>query len=149
MAAIDQNTFLVTGMQYTFSVRQTGLSNDSMTDVSVAMQKIPVISQVTIKNVGGIWGWFANQFDITFYYVGDGSDQVQTIRSYMIGVLDGFITIYDFVGARTGRTGVDTTPDPVIPLPSTTTIVALVIGLTLIVFLASGGPRLVKGMVPA
>jgi len=118
--------------------------------VTSELQFIPTITNIQIKLVGGVFGFFADQFDVTFTYTGDGSDTAANIIQPMLDALNGVLASFDFVGITSGDTGVPTEGTDAgggahIPEISTTTIALVVVGIALVVFLVSGGPSLVRG----
>jgi hypothetical protein len=151
--SLDISAFLQRGAVYTVSFKSTGLYRPSLDTVVAALQYLPNASNVSVKLVGGVFGFFADQFDMTFNYTGDGSDTVAGIIQPSLDALNnlGIGVGFDFVGASGGSVGVPVEGSTqgggagsTLPTIDTTTIVLVVIGLGLIIFLASGGPSLIR-----
>jgi hypothetical protein len=108
MAAVEISTFLNRGQQYTFSFAQGGLNpiRKGAADVTEALQYLSGVSQLSVALVGGVMGLFANQYDVTFTYVGDGSDTVANLVQNMLDALDSTFYTFDFLGANSGGGGV-------------------------------------------
>lgn len=150
MAAIDLSTFLLRGQSYTvrFSIKSlTVTSSDVLTDI----QAIPYASQVGIP----YFSIFAERMDAAFIYAGDGSDVLANFVQNVIDLVSGnhFLTSVDFINAESsyeqasggifapGSTGQQLATSLT---PTTSTLVLIVIGLGLVVFLASGGASIVR-----
>lgn len=140
--SLDLSTFLVRGERYTITVVEPIL--EAGRDVTYVLSKvntISIISQVSVSKVG--WNW-----DIKFTYVGDGADVVANVSGAILEQLATWYASWEFAGAYTGDKGAAQTQQDTtkvdIPLPTTSTLVLLVIGLGLIVFLASGGATIAR-----
>jgi hypothetical protein len=153
MAAIDVSTFLVNGHQYTLSFSQSGWNpiRAGVADVTSALQYLPTTKNLTVALKGGVLGLFANQYDVTFVYTGDGSDVLANLVEPMTQALDQLETLatFDFLGAAEGGAGVapNTTPsDSPKPswVPSTSTLWAIAIIAILVVFVMSGGASVLR-----
>jgi hypothetical protein len=154
MPAIDVSTFLANGQQYTVSFAQSGWNpiRAGVADVTSALQFIPNVKNLTVALKGGVFGLFANQYDVTFVYTGDGSDVLANLVEPMTQALDQLETLasFDFLGASTGAAGVapNTTPgdSPGLPglIPSSSSLWAIVIVAVLIVFVMSGGASVLR-----
>lgn len=158
---LDISTFIVPGHVYTFSIKSSGLYRPLLNTVQSELDYIATISGVSVKLVGGVLGFFADQFDVTFTYVGDGSDVVANIVQQILDATSVDLASFDFIGAVdntfTGQTGGIPTEGttagggagatlPSLPTTSnvTTWLVLGVIGIGLIVFLTSGGPSVTR-----
>lgn len=158
MSTVDLSQFLVRGHQYTVSLKSTGWYRPLLDTVSSELQFLPNSSGITVNLVGGVFGLFADQFDVSFWYIGDGADVLAGPVGAMLEATSTGGAELDFVGAvdntasgTSGGIAVEgTSGNSGAPsLPSTTNIttwlVLGVIGLGLVVFLTSGGPGLIKG----
>jgi hypothetical protein len=123
--------------------------------VNAAVQSLNIpVSGISVKLSGGTFGLFANQFDFTFTYIGDGSDVVANIVGPINDALNAIQigTTFDYVGATSSSSGISTEGQAgnagVVDLASVgisnTTLILVVIGLALTVFLVSGGAGVVR-----
>ena len=153
MAAIDVSTFLENGRQYTISFAQSGWNpiRAGAADVTSALQYIPNVSGLSVKLVGGVFGLFANQYDVSFTYTGDGTDVLAIVLEPMLEALDNLETLatFDFLGANAGAGGVDPNSKPADSpdlsfIPSTSALWAIAVIAILVVFFASGGVALLR-----
>ena len=157
MATVDLSQFMVRGHQYTVSLKSNGWYRPLLDTVSSELQFLPNASGISVKLVGGVFGLFADQFDVSFWYIGDGADVVAGPVNAMIEAtsIDG--AELDFIGAvdntASGSTGGIPTEGtdgnsgaPTLPSSTniTTWLVLGVIGLGLVVFLTSGGPGIIR-----
>jgi hypothetical protein len=150
---VDISTFMVKGQAYTVSLKSVGIGRPNIDTINSALQYVAGVSAPSIKLVGGFYGLFADQFDVTFTYSGDGSDVIANVVGRILDATNsGYFTELEFVGAYTGATGTPTEgtaagggfQQPSL-IPDTSTLVLIVLGLGLVVFIASGGPKLIKG----
>ena len=156
MPAIGVEQFLVSGQQYTISFAQNGWNpiRAGSADVTSALQYIPNVKNLSVHLVGGVFGLFANQYDVNFTYTGDGADALAVVVEPMLEVLDNLETLatFDFLGANTGSGGVDPNSKPADSpkpswIPSTSALWAIAIVAILVVFLASGGAGILRRVV--
>lgn len=145
---LDVQNFLQPGQQYTFTFN-TGVYRPSQDTILSALQGIPFMSG-TIVARGDL---LSNQIDITFVYTGDGADAVGNVAGYINSVVANWYTTFDYVSAQTGSQGVTPAPQDTSlgGLPkslglSTPTLALVVVGLLAVVFLASGGPGIVRSV---
>lgn len=145
MATIDLSTFLIRGKKYTFTFMPSFFSMldfDSFTSLTAKLQAVSGLSAVDVH--AGENKAFSNSVDVTFTYVGDGADVVAVIAGNIMQAWSGMFGDYDFAGAGTGEVGVPEKGGADIPLPGTGTLALIVVGLVLVVFLASGGAGLIR-----
>lgn len=145
MSVVDLSEFLVRGRQYTVSFKQTGLNpfRAGVDTVTSELQGVANLSQVSVKLVGGVWGLGADQFDISFVYVGDGGDALGNAVQPMLDAVNTTFYSFDYIGTVSGSSGVPTdspgSPASPVHLPDNTTLTIIVVILLLVTFLASGG----------
>lgn len=154
MAAVDISTFLVRGGQYTISLKSNGLYRPLLDTVTSELQFVPSISGIQVKLVGGIYGFFADQFDITFTYTGDGSDVAANVAGNMINAMSVNLASFELVGVSIGPAGIPTEGTSAgggaqLPSIDKTTVALIVVGIGLIVFLASGGATVTRRLAGA
>lgn len=147
MATLDISTFLKRGQQYTFSFTPSFFSTldfDSFATLTGKLQTVAGMSQVYVHT--GDNQAFSNTVNVTFVYAGDGSDVVANLASTIMERMSGFFGSYNFIGATSDGTGVPEKGGAELPdiIPSTTAIVAIVVGLAIVAFLASGGAGLIR-----
>lgn len=160
MAPVDLSQFLTPGQTLTLSFKQSGLNpiRAGVADVTSALQYLALpIKNPSVVLVGGVFGLFANQYDITFQYSGDGSDVLANLQVPIQDALNNLETLasFDFLGANAGAGGVapNSTPgtSPGLPalIPSTSGLWAIAIIVLLVVFVMSGGAGVVRGVARA
>lgn len=155
---LDPNTYLLKGSRYTFSFVQsagTWLTYYSIDDITSRLQvsQGDLLSQVQVSDVKtGTFGLGGDQFDISFVYVGDGSDTVDSVATEISNDVGTWATELSYVGGQVGSTGVvvaSETSDPLKAakdslLPSTGALWAVAVALVVVAFLASGGAGIVR-----
>lgn len=145
MAVVDLSDFLVRGAQYTVSFKQTGWNpfRVGVDTVTSELQGVANMSKIAVKLVGGVFGLGADQFDVTFTYVGDGGDALGNVVQPMLDAVNTTFYSFDYIGAVGGASGVPTdapgSPASPLHLPDNTTLTIIVVILLLVTFLASGG----------
>jgi hypothetical protein len=140
--------FLERGKQYTFTFKNYTVTTENAVDVLSRTQTVSGISQVTVNRSGGIFGLGGGQFDISFTYTGDGADVVAVVAGNILSAIDSFPYYHDFVSAQEGVSGPPAKEENTPSLPKltdvNTTLVIVVIGIGLVVFLFAGGPSLIR-----
>lgn len=159
MPALSVQDFLQPGRVYTFSFKSDGWYRPMLDTVTSELQAVPYISGASVKLVGGVFGFFADQFDVTFTYTGDGSDAVGSIAGYIMQATSQGLVDLSFVGAVGGDSGVPTEGTSAGGGPGTqtgttfgisnTTLFLIVGGLVVVAFLASGGPSVARSVANA
>lgn len=160
-AALDDN--LVPGQTYTFVFKLGNLI--TLPDAAAIQNDLQQYGPSYMGSLGvsqsSGFGLFTNYYNATFTYQGDGSDVISDVGSELASAVqqgsnDSLVFQYANIGvggaSATAELGsaVQSTVQAAAPaLPSTTTIVALVIGLGLVVFIMSGGPGIVRGAATA
>lgn len=143
---LDLNSDMQPGTQYTFSFNASGWNpvKQSLSDIISELQGTDELSGVTASYSGGVGGLFASQVDVTFVFSSGSDYVVSDVVEIILSRIGGYLYSYDFVSAQDGSSGsITSTGDIANQLSSfglnTTTLYAVVIGLVIIAFLASGG----------
>lgn len=148
---LSPDDFLEDGETYTFSVTSHALYS-SVDEVTSKVSQIVGIGNVTVVQVGS-GTIFSPRFDITFRFSEIISYSIQDMAQAIITALSSWFSSFVFVSASQGTSntsnqGVTSAPSPLDSfsgiLPSTTWIIAAVVGLGIVAFLASGGATAVR-----
>jgi hypothetical protein len=153
MANVNITDHLQPGQSYTFKFSPTGI-NPFVTgiDITQDLQTVDYISNVSAQGSAG----FVDVY-VQFTYQGDGTDTVDGVAYDIANAVSANHFSYSLT-FQNGTTGSQTqgqgavaglgasAPGAAISaaLPSTTTLVLVVIGIALVVFVLSGGPSLIR-----
>jgi hypothetical protein len=143
--------FLEDGQTYTFSVNVPTISPLSVDEVTSKVSGITGVGGVTVlKTDAGLFS--PPRYDITFQFSELISYTVQDMADAITASLSSWFHSAAFVSASLGTVNTSnqgtkpSTDSPNLPsiLPSTTWIIAAVVGLGIVAFLASGGASAVR-----
>src|SRR5271157_849573 len=146
MPALDINSFLTPGTQYTMS-----FSMSTLAYVTNAFDNGPLLA--ALQGMSGVSSVSVNfptmtkeQVDVTFIYSGDGSDVAANLAGAIIQAFDSATSgSYDYIGTVSGATAPGFKPLDVSALVrSSSGLWALAVIAIVAVFLFSGGAGLVR-----
>lgn len=136
----DLTQFPNPGGQYTMTFEPSGLlsylEHPDVGALNNSVQSISYIASpvVTLRPVTGVGG--TDYYDLSFTYVGDGSDAFGNIAGDVLAAFDGSTSVsWDFIGFGTPQPNQSLN----LPLPSSSSLWAIALVALLAVFVLSGG----------